>query len=62
MDLIVDPRDDSIAYVTTDCGGIYKTTNRGESWFETHKDWLLIYDNADEPRILVPYLPKSCSR
>jgi len=31
--IAVDPRDSRVAYVTTDLGGILKTTNGGEEWF-----------------------------
>jgi tetratricopeptide (TPR) repeat protein len=26
-------------------------------WFEQHDEWLLIFDNADDPALLEPYLP-----
>lgn len=31
--LVIDPSDSNIVYATTDDRGIYKSTNRGESWF-----------------------------
>jgi hypothetical protein len=27
-------------------------------WLEQHQDWLLIFDNADDPALLRPYLPQ----
>ncbi len=26
-------------------------------WLENHSDWLLIFDNADEPGVLLPFIP-----
>ena len=28
-------------------------------WFQTHRHWLLILDNADEPDLLLPFLPST---
>ncbi len=28
------------------------------TWMESHSHWLLIFDNADDPELIVPYLPR----
>lgn len=30
-----------------------------QEWFRTHSDWLLIFDNADNPTLLEPFLPRA---
>jgi tetratricopeptide (TPR) repeat protein len=32
--------------------------NAAKCWLDTHPDWLLIFDNADEPKIVQDYLPQ----
>jgi NB-ARC domain len=32
--------------------------NAAKSWLESHPDWLLIFDNADAPKIVQDYLPQ----
>ncbi len=32
---------------------------RSLNWLETHDQWLLVFDNADEPNIVKPWLPRN---
>jgi tetratricopeptide (TPR) repeat protein len=32
--------------------------NAAKYWLDTHSDWLLIFDNADDPKIVQDYLPQ----
>ncbi|NJP12647.1 MAG: hypothetical protein HC866_26925 [Leptolyngbyaceae cyanobacterium RU_5_1] len=40
-------------------GNLDELATRSRHWLETHSGWLLIFDNADEPESVKPWLPRN---
>jgi len=40
-------------------GKLDELAERARRWLETHDRWLLIFDNADDPKLLEPWMPKN---
>ena len=40
-------------------GTLDEMAARSLQWLKTHHSWLLIFDNADEPKIVQPWLPRN---
>ncbi|PZV10681.1 MAG: hypothetical protein DCF22_16085 [Leptolyngbya sp.] len=40
-------------------GTLEELATRSQQWLKTHQGWLLIFDNADQPEIVKPWLPRN---